>query len=54
MPKANITSISVPRERAKAWQQAAIDLGYGENGRQKLLDVMLEVAEAHPSLFRKR
>lgn len=47
-------SAPVPKELFELWTQLAATYGYGERGRIKFLRVMLEIAEAHPTLFRKR
>jgi hypothetical protein len=46
--------ISIEVDDLRTWECAAVDLGYGERGKMKLLRVMLSVAIETPSLFRKR
>jgi len=54
VPRSDDISITVKKPLANGWREVAIELGYGPHGRQKFLAVCLEIAAAHPSLFRKR
>ena len=54
MPRAGQKGVTMDTSLAAEWKQTATSLGYGEKGMQKFLRVVLEVAKAHPSLFRKR
>ncbi len=47
-------SAPVPADLFELWTQLAATLGYGQRGRIAFLRVLLEIAEAHPSLCRKR
>lgn len=47
-------SAPVPADMFKEWTDLAVLYGYGQRGRISFLRVMLEIAKAHPSLFRKR
>lgn len=47
-------SAPVPADLFERWTNLAISLGYGQRGRIKLLETLLDIVEALPILFRKR
>ncbi len=54
MPRPSDDAITVRKDIHRRWKQLAIALGYGERGKQKLLEYMIEHAEGHTELFQKR
>ena len=54
MPRVSYRSAPLPDELFEKWTDLAVKYGYGQRGRIAFLRVLLEIAEAHPSLFRKR
>lgn len=48
------TMVKLHRPLYQSWRSLTDDLGYGERGMMKLLEAMLDHAQAHPEFFQRR
>lgn len=54
MPRSDESQVTLKKHRKERWSKLAVDLGYGERGKAKLLDRLMDVAESLPIFFRSR